>query len=284
MTTPSCPPSSSENCHFTCPNGGTWWVCPNEPRFVGCCASDPCTGTTTAPTCPDLYPASFDGAIFDEFVPNNCVDNPSSNWYTCNFTNPRFLGCCRSNPCANDGCPEEDLLPAAWSVRQPGQFELFLDQRGDDGGGDGGAGAGDAALSAGAIAGVVVGGVAGVAGVLAGLVLVLRWREKKRKRRTQGQGQPVVEHMPYQESDPHNPSPALTSKYPSGSSPPFSMSSPPLGSDGHRSVTVSEIDSTRTDYSHGLNIYGAPTGPHPIRELDGEPRLPEIHELEDRGR
>lgn len=119
--------TGSTNCHFTCPNGGTWRVCSSEPYFVGCCAIDPCTNTT-APACPDpyLFAASFDPSIYGKILPNDCIGSSSTDWYTCSLTSPPFLGCCKDKPCGG-GCPRDALVPAAWSPTVSGQFELFAD-------------------------------------------------------------------------------------------------------------------------------------------------------------
>ncbi|OXV08710.1 hypothetical protein Egran_03532 [Elaphomyces granulatus] len=129
-TTQGCATSSSPSCNFTCPKGGTWFTCPDFPYFIGCCASDPCSNTTSQPACSgsELYSASFNPAIYGSISPNDCLNNAgSNNWYTCNFTDPPFLGCCRSDPCTKGGCPSTDLIPAAWSTSKPGQKLLFLD-------------------------------------------------------------------------------------------------------------------------------------------------------------
>ncbi|KAL4874703.1 hypothetical protein BJY04DRAFT_175301 [Aspergillus karnatakaensis] len=197
MTTPGtdCPASSSPSCNFTCPAGGTWYTCQDPPYFVGCCSSDPCTNVSPRSTspCPDggLYPASFNPAIFNSFLPNTCIGEENANWFTCNFTTPPFLGCCLTNPCANGSCPQSDLVQAAWTAEGGGvdQFVLFRDEGsssndttgddGDDSGGDSGG------LSAGAIAGIVVGVVALIA-----VLLALWWflRRKKKAGRAGGGG------------------------------------------------------------------------------------------------
>ncbi|KAL4898997.1 hypothetical protein BDW74DRAFT_184187 [Aspergillus multicolor] len=170
---PDCNASSSPSCNFHCPAGGTWYACPDQPFFVGCCSSDPCTGISPRSTspCPEngLYPASFNPAIFDRFLPNTCIGEPNANWYTCNFTTPPFLGCCISNPCVEGNCSARDLVQAAWSPTggNKDQLELFQDEAtGSDG------------LSGGAIAGIVIGAVAAF-----GIVLALGWLCMRRRRR-----------------------------------------------------------------------------------------------------
>jgi len=125
-TTQGCATSSSQSCNFSCPNGGTWFTCPDIPHFIGCCASDPCSNTILQIACPDLHPASFNPDIYGLILPNDCLNNASNNnWYTCSDTDPPFLGCCRSNPCKEGVCPPTDLIPAAWSNQQ--QQQIFLD-------------------------------------------------------------------------------------------------------------------------------------------------------------
>ena len=125
--TQACGPSSSQSCNFTCPKGGNWYTCRNFPYFTGCCESDPCHNTTAQAACPDLYPASFNPNVYNSILPNDCLNAGSNNWYTCNDTNPTFIGCCRSNPCVQGSCPTTDLIPAAWSTSNPNQLQIFLD-------------------------------------------------------------------------------------------------------------------------------------------------------------
>ncbi|KAL4938802.1 hypothetical protein BDV06DRAFT_46673 [Aspergillus oleicola] len=316
--------SASQNCHFTCPRGGTWYVCPDEPYFVGCCSSDPCTNSNTTSPCPDVYAASYDasafgGTIFDSIRPNTCIGRPNTNWYTCNFTEPPFIGCCSSNPCS-EGCPDDDVLQASWSSSRSDQYQLFRDLESDNDDG----GSGDDGLSGGAIAGIVVGVVCGVVIIAAALWF---WRRKKRANARGdkfgftpegGRGVPVptgegeVQSMytgvaggeagygygnpnsPYQDSHFSSPSAtvagtpsAIGSKYPSGFSAPGGLS-PPLGSEaGH---PISEIGS-EGDYSahgrgasggHGLGVFGAK--PATIQELDSTATPAEVHEMEDNSR
>ncbi|OJJ02496.1 hypothetical protein ASPVEDRAFT_83991 [Aspergillus versicolor CBS 583.65] len=313
--------SGSNSCTFTCPAGGTWYVCPSAPYFVGCCSSDPCSNTNSNNTspCPDVYPATFDTAIFDRFVPNNCIDVSSDNWFTCNFTDPPFVGCCASNPCATtDGCPKDDVRAAAWSSSRTDQFTLFQDvdrDRKDEE---------DGGLGGGAIAGIVVGCVAAV---VIGLALIWWFLRRKKKSKIDsapgghGRTTSVVEgerqamyngeytgyqhpQSPYQgmhsntctngrvlivDVDSHFSSPGGTTigpKYLSGSSTGISSlpSSPPMASEsGH---AVSEIYSSNGDeqppYNRGSAQYGLGVfaKPQTIPELDSTSRPPEVHELE----
>jgi hypothetical protein len=78
-------------------------------RFVGCCATfgqDVCALSCAQG---NLYPASFTASLHGTFPDASC--EAGSNFYTCNGTNPAFLGCCKTNPCAS-GCPKNNLTPA----------------------------------------------------------------------------------------------------------------------------------------------------------------------------
>ncbi|KAL4878809.1 hypothetical protein BJY04DRAFT_195117 [Aspergillus karnatakaensis] len=292
--------SGSADCHFTCPSGGTWYVCPDEPYFVGCCSSDPCSNTNTTSPCPNVYPAAFESSIFDQIRPNTCLDSDNSNWFTCNFTSPPFLGCCSSNPCATtDGCPVDDVLPAAWSSSRDDQYQLFLDEgNGDDDDDDDSSG-----LSGGAIAGIVVGAVAAVVIILAAWWFLRRRRQKSQAQSTAippGEPQRMYTgeyayqspNTPYQPSsspyqDSHLSPDPTGAKYPSGSSAGFSMPSPPLPSENGRPISemYSQV-SSEEGYSRqggaGLNIHNAAAKPPVIQELDDTqaPAKPEVHELD----
>ncbi|PYH89619.1 hypothetical protein BO71DRAFT_402889 [Aspergillus ellipticus CBS 707.79] len=269
--------AGSTNCNFTCPNGGSWFVCPSAPYFVGCCASDPCSDST----CPSLYPASFNSSIFDEIVANRCIDQPSTNWYTCNTTSPTFIGCCKSNPCG-DGCPDDDLISAAWSSTAVGQFHLFLDGAStptatptpsNDSSG----------LGAGAIAGITVGSVAGLATIIALFFLLRRRRHRNatgkpgEQRILMGQYGEYGPASPYQDSNMTSPDPTV--KHASVPSTAFTASPSLLqSSDGHRPVSEIYSQSDETRRNHGLRISGTPTVPQSIPELDTGQS--EIHELD----
>ena len=90
----------------SCPQGGSWFVCPFGSRFLGCCASDPCQNG-----CPgkNLKAASFNASDYGQFANQECA---TGQFYTCDKTNPPFLGCCTINPCDAGQCPQTDLAPA----------------------------------------------------------------------------------------------------------------------------------------------------------------------------
>ncbi|KAJ5389732.1 uncharacterized protein N7496_000800 [Penicillium cataractarum] len=305
--------SNSSSNHFTCPSGGTWYVCPDAPYFVGCCSSDPCTNVdanSTAP-CPDLYPASFDGSIFDKLLPNLCIGSANTNWYTCNSTHPPFLGCCSSRACdQTGGCPADDLLAAAWSSSRQGQFTLFQDEgTGDDN--DKGSGGGGG-LSGGAIAGIVVGAIAALVIVGALLWLFMRRRNKKAAAMSgHGRTPSVVEGeqqrmypgeygyqhpspmSPYHDSQYSSPSGTTTGagknpKYMSTSSAGISLPSlsPGLPSETGRSIPELYSNTGSEDMlqqkwapgqNYGLGVHGAQKS-EPIQELDSN--VAKVHELD----
>ncbi|KAJ5113127.1 hypothetical protein N7456_001661 [Penicillium angulare] len=300
--------SNSTSNHFTCPSGGTWYVCPKEPHFVGCCSSDPCTNVdanSTSP-CPDVYPASFDTSIYNDISPNSCIDSANGNWYTCNSTDPPFLGCCSSNACGSDdnkGCPTDDLLAAAWSSSSRGQLALFQDEgTSDDNNEDSGGGGG---LSGGAIAGIVVGGVAAL--VIVGALVWFFMRRKNKKTAAmsghgharsdvEGERQRMYPSPGSQYHDSQFSSPAGTTtgaekdpRYMSHSSPGISLPSfsPGSVSQSGRPISESYSNSTRSEdiaqqkwaqgQSYGLGVHGAQR-PEPIQELDSS--MAEVHELD----
>lgn len=93
----------------SCPSGGSFYVC-NTPRssFVGCCATDvdPCTSPNGCSK-GNLRSTSFNKTYYGQFHDQSCNDG---SFYTCTGTKPGpFVGCCKSNPCANGGCAAVDL-------------------------------------------------------------------------------------------------------------------------------------------------------------------------------
>ncbi|KAL2016213.1 hypothetical protein VTK56DRAFT_4070 [Thermocarpiscus australiensis] len=110
--------SSASSIGPSYPSGGTFYVCQNNAtEFVGCCTTDPCADGTGACSDRDLRPASFSSDSYEDIPPQICdSDGEDANWYTCAFTKPPFMGCCKNtNPCATGSCPTEDLVPALLS-------------------------------------------------------------------------------------------------------------------------------------------------------------------------
>ena len=89
-----------------CPSGGDWYSCGYGSHFVGCCKTQPCVNDCPAG---NLEPASFDISYYGQFPDQQCPEG--SQWYTCTGTTPAFMGCCKSNPCQQNGCPTGDLTP-----------------------------------------------------------------------------------------------------------------------------------------------------------------------------
>ncbi|KAI1081264.1 hypothetical protein F5B20DRAFT_588825 [Whalleya microplaca] len=221
MSSPQNPPQPDLSLY--CPQGGTFYICtdPNSPRFLGCCAQDPCSSG-----CPPeaLRPA----ASFAEYPgrPQSCMaPYDSSKWYTCAQASPKFLGCCRRDPC-NEGCADEDLLPArladdeasaapflsvsrAWGSTTEGtstgvatQRQTMTETAGGEatGGGEGGgAGGGETSEGPGANTGLIVGVT--MAGVVVLLVVtgVILWKRRRddntrhQRPRSPGDSQPEPE-------------------------------------------------------------------------------------------
>jgi hypothetical protein len=109
----------------SCPLGGQWYVCGSPTsvsKFVGCCTSDPCLETAFGCTAGALRPASFNASAYGTFADQECS---AGLFYTCADTEPPFLGCCKSNPCQQGGCPREDLAGAFLSG-DPGKAGDYL--------------------------------------------------------------------------------------------------------------------------------------------------------------
>jgi hypothetical protein len=103
-----------------CPRDGSkYYACENGPRFVGCCKLNPCEDG-----CPEEYlgPMVFQADKMGEFPDLSC--DRESNFFSCGFPFGAsdelqgYLGCCKSNPCANEGCPQKDVVPAFMERRE----------------------------------------------------------------------------------------------------------------------------------------------------------------------
>ncbi|KAL4897512.1 hypothetical protein BDV59DRAFT_197804 [Aspergillus ambiguus] len=247
--------------------------------------------TESSSPCPDLYPASFNESVYDSIRPNNCINTTSANWYSCAKTNPPFLGCCKSNPCAQTaGCPTSDLVPAAWSKSSIDQLSLFLDGAPSSTTGPSEPTASpsdsDSALSAGAIAGIVIGATAAV---IFAVVMIFLLRQRRRRSREDGGREPQCAHLhdpapsydqgPQQADPLLNASPGtLTSKHRASSSIGTAYGSPTVVWDGRPMSEVSSDDYHR--WNQGLHIEGLPTSAaqaKSIPELDSTPN--EVYEI-----
>lgn len=96
--------SRRQTLQFSCPSGGNFYSCDSGSSFVGCCTVDPCSKGCNEG---NLKPASFDVDDYSKLTDQQC--STGSRWYVCTDTQPPFLGCCKSNPCQNEGCPVGDL-------------------------------------------------------------------------------------------------------------------------------------------------------------------------------
>jgi hypothetical protein len=98
---------------MSCPAGGMFSICSqsDSSRFIGCCESlNPCNnGCSAGQIVPTSLNASFVGRVPDQDCPIEAL------FYQCNATTPPFWGCCKSNPCFSNGCPQLDLAPAILS-------------------------------------------------------------------------------------------------------------------------------------------------------------------------
>lgn len=88
----------------SCPSGGNFYACDVGANFVGCCKDDPCDDNGCSAG--NLEPASFDSSQYGKFADQECPSD--SKWYTCKYTHPPFMGCCKSSPCGT-GCNATDL-------------------------------------------------------------------------------------------------------------------------------------------------------------------------------
>lgn len=90
----------------TCPSGGSFYVCSDQTRFLGCCEVSACAHACSAGA---IQPASFNASFWGNFSDQQCS---AGRWFTCAGTNPPFMGCCKTNPCSQGRCPQDDLAPA----------------------------------------------------------------------------------------------------------------------------------------------------------------------------
>ncbi|KAI0833179.1 hypothetical protein F5Y06DRAFT_280530 [Hypoxylon sp. FL0890] len=101
--------SPVEEYGLSCPAGGSFYICiSSQVRFLGCCETDPCSQGGECPV-DALRPASY---VSYPGRHQSCVaPYDESEWYTCDFATPKFMGCCKRDPC-NEGCPDANLIPA----------------------------------------------------------------------------------------------------------------------------------------------------------------------------
>ncbi|KXJ94272.1 hypothetical protein Micbo1qcDRAFT_42916 [Microdochium bolleyi] len=161
---------------LSCPDGGKFYICDKGmSRFIGCCTIDPCANGTGECPAAHLKTSSFSSDAYVN-IPQQSCNAPSANntWYTCS-ANPPFLGCCKNNPCQNNGvCKPGNLLPARLSdVESNAQVFLSTAQ-----GGQGQQGSG---LPLGAIIGIAVGGAVLVALVVGFVTYRCGWFARRRR-------------------------------------------------------------------------------------------------------
>ncbi|TLD31628.1 hypothetical protein PspLS_02229 [Pyricularia sp. CBS 133598] len=99
---------------LSCNAGGDLYICENGSEFIGCCDSNPCN----VGGCPqsNLRPFTFSSNAYSKIPTQECA-NSDSLWYTCAYTDPPFIGCCKTNPCADPktSCPTSSLRAAKLS-------------------------------------------------------------------------------------------------------------------------------------------------------------------------
>lgn len=161
----------------TCKNDASFYVCyEHDTKFLGCCTIDPCK--TDDGLCPDddLEYSSYDTHSHNSIGKQECQsDRPDVQWWTCGALETPFMGCCSTNPCAeDDGCPEDEIFPARLSD-DPELAKAFLSEdeqkelNGDDG------------LSKGAIGGIAAGATIGGLLIIGAIVWFFLRRRKQKK-------------------------------------------------------------------------------------------------------
>ncbi|KAI1503335.1 hypothetical protein F5X99DRAFT_375770 [Biscogniauxia marginata] len=293
---------------LSCPRGGTFHICQNSAiQFIGCCDIDPC-GDGGCPSS-RLHPASFNSNRYSDIPSQDCVDTSSGAlWYTC--TSGPFLGCCKSNPCEQNGvCRSADLVGGKLGD-DPNRASVFLttsaptttatsaSSSATNVGGDVSsmAGSGDETsphnrTSNGMIGGIVGGVIGGLVVLVLAICLLCR-RMKRRKNGTifpVGEGQmtmPNPPSSPYQDlyKGNHTFRPPDTSPYSNASTPQHRGSIPrslfsPLWPNARLSVTkdkyekpIHERDSNYDASHHG----GQSLGLIAVAELEAPMPIPEL--------
>lgn len=162
----------------TCPTGSKWYACGTGSKFVGCCATNPCSSDAGC-SAGNLRAASFDVAYYGtEAMPDQQCANAGVRWYSCTLTHPPFLGCCSVDPCANiTGCPQQNLVQGllSSSVATAEHMDPQPPLQTSTGPGN--------PVSTGAVVGVAVGG--GVVLIIAIACLWFMLRRRRDKRRAQ---------------------------------------------------------------------------------------------------
>ncbi|KAI5370160.1 hypothetical protein Slin15195_G010380 [Septoria linicola] len=177
--------------NMTCSQGGEFYACGEGSRFVGCCASDPCSVGCAAG---NLKTTSFDTAQYGQIPDQHCS---TGLFYTCNFTTPAFWGCCTTSACAgSQGCAATALAGAFLSTNTALAAPFLALNETWEGSDQGTAtdqpadpvvtADSSSSSNTGTVAGGVVGGIAGLALILLGFL----WLYRRQRRRA---GAPVPE-------------------------------------------------------------------------------------------
>ncbi|KAH7078900.1 hypothetical protein BKA63DRAFT_253739 [Paraphoma chrysanthemicola] len=191
------------NFGLNCPSGGKWYACGSgTSRFVGCCASDPCsTGCAQG----NIRPAAFNATAYGTFPDASC--GSASDFFSCT-AGSTFWGCCKQNACAATPaatCPQGDLVPAF--MERPEQFNAYAPSSESK-----------KSNSGAVIGGAVGGGVA--AAIIIGILIFFFCRKKKRNQHNIEQGATASTPMMKERPEEH-----LSAQY-GGQSPPPTYSSP----------------------------------------------------------
>ncbi|KAL8371573.1 hypothetical protein RB595_001391 [Gaeumannomyces hyphopodioides] len=300
---------------LTCPDEGKFYVCEKATvQFIGCCTSDPCAdGSGKCPQA-NLRKSNFSPSEYHSLPEQDCDGYPrDKNWYTC--AGSRFMGCCATNPCSPNSCPNDKLLPAKLSDKTINR-NLFLNptssgvptstasnpatgtalpntpevQQQNNG------------LSTGAIAGIAVG--VGLLFIILIAVLTYKfgWSAGKRKERKKA---PILPHMSQPEYDPNDMAPEYDGSHKSAtaqanpfresymSSTAFSSPRDTMFSKHHQSMGTLSPDGPRSAYAASE---GDPRQPSPsysqlsfnsnvnTPQLGAAPNLPVVYEMDSTSR
>ncbi|KAL1854467.1 hypothetical protein Daus18300_011388 [Diaporthe australafricana] len=181
---------------LSCPYGGTFYICKDaKSQFLGCCTEDPCAGGTGY--CPQsaLRYSNYSQDSYRSIPQENCVaPRNESSWYTCSSAVPPFMGCCASNPCSNEGCPEDDLL-AARLDDDPTNAAPFLTATSTSSASSS-SDKGSSSLSTGAIVGISIGSALVVLIAAGVLFFYYKRREKRRRDELASKGQRNADGTP----------------------------------------------------------------------------------------
>ncbi|KAH6894710.1 hypothetical protein B0T10DRAFT_456936 [Thelonectria olida] len=213
---------------FNCPDGGDFYICEGTwKEFFGYCTSDPCAGDVGECPQDDLRKASFNRDRYEDIPQQDCNDAKGiSQWYTCAYTEPSFVGCCRQVACILDeGCPERDLAVIDLTTSNPQAREHLLNAGNKKPSGSGTKhtdlstptptptssvnrpkipGAGWRPFNAGEVAGVTV-GVALLALIVFGLLGKVWWAQRSGIRSTPASSEPPFSHPPHRASKVYEP-------------------------------------------------------------------------------